>query len=68
MLERKQFEYKLMSWPAGDARVIEHDMNKLGETGWELISANDLGNGYACFFKREKIESSKGDDNQLLID
>lgn len=68
MTERKQFEYKLMSWPAENVRTIERDMNKLGETGWELISTHDLGNGYACFFKREKIESSKGDDNQLLID
>lgn len=68
MMRIKQFEYKLVSWPAGNVRIIEDDMNELGRNGWELVSTNDLGNGYGCFFKREIIEDSKGEDNQLLMD
>ena len=68
MMKGKQFEYKLLSWPAENVKIIENDMNELGKSGWELVSTNDLGNGYACFFKREIIKNSEGDEVQLLMD
>lgn len=50
----KIFEYKVVYGPYG---IGEHDINKLGEEGWELVNAN--GGNYtqslALYFKREKV-------------
>lgn len=56
-----RFEYKVVRFAERDAQskhldidVMQQDMNKLGEQGWELVSMNIIGAGtpiaaYAVF-------------------
>ncbi|MGB9429790.1 MAG: DUF4177 domain-containing protein [Gammaproteobacteria bacterium] len=56
-----KFEYKVMRFAERDTQskhldtnILEQDLNKLGEQGWELVSMNTIGAGtpiavYAVF-------------------
>ena len=58
----KKYEYTILEYMNGKLEDIEVEMNKLGEEGWELVSAScyDVSDEYCIdveyklFFKREK--------------
>jgi hypothetical protein len=50
--EKQEWEYKVVSKDAADARLTEDDLNALGKDGWELVGVVPLPNGVQFYLKR----------------
>lgn len=56
----EKFEYNMLNIPAYN---FVHQLDELGESGWELIYIQEIDNGYKTIFKRKILSENINDKN-----